>query len=34
MPAKLNTEANIELYDEFYERLIEMQRNLVSRAKL
>jgi uncharacterized protein DUF2783 len=29
MPAKLNTEPNIELYDEFYERLIEMHRNLV-----
>ena len=29
MPAKLNTEPNIGLYDEFYERLIEMHRGLV-----
>ena len=29
MPAKLNTEPNIGFCDEFYERLIEMHRDLV-----
>jgi hypothetical protein len=29
MPAKLNTEPSIEVYEEFYERSIEMHRNLV-----
>jgi len=29
MPAKLITEPNIDLCDEFYQRLIEMHRDLV-----